>query len=87
MSKWCLLDNNKTSLVDVQGHVYTEWQRRQQVKDYLNKIIEQHDPAGFIIASGSEADIKCIYGIAISELEEWCNKTGRKIYAFTSCKQ
>ena len=87
MSKWCLLDNNKTSAIDVQGYEYTTWQRRQQIKDYLNEIIEKHDPAGFIIVSGSEADIQCIYGMAISELEEWCNKTGRKVYAFTSCKQ
>ena len=66
MSKWCILNNNKTSEIDVQGRPYTSWQRHQHVKDYLNDIIEQHDPAGFIIASGSESDIKCIYGIAIS---------------------
>ena len=87
MSKWCILDSNNTSAIAIDGQVYSWWQRKQQVKEYLNNIIEQHDPAGFIIASGSESDIECIYGNAISELEEWCNKTGRKIYAFTSCMQ
>ena len=71
MSKWCLLDHRNTSAVDVQGHEYTKWQRRQQVKDYLNKIIEQHDPAGFIIASGSESDIKCIYLKMDSQPSYW----------------
>ncbi len=87
MSKWCVLDKEKTSAVDIQGRPKHQWRRRQQVKEYLANIIEQYDPAGFIIASGSEADIKCLYSAAISELETWCNKTGRKIYAFTSCKQ
>lgn len=87
MSKWLLIDHKYTSRVDIQGKPYLLSQRSQQIKNWLYNLIDQYDPAGFLIVSGGEADISSIYGLAIDELKPWCDKTGRKIYAFASCKQ
>ncbi len=82
MSKWCLLNHNITHNYD---RSYEDHQ--EELRNYLNPIIDQHDPAGFLIVSGGEADIQTIYGAAIRHLEPWCRKTGRKIHVFASCNQ
>ena len=82
MSKWCLLNHR---IIHNYDQSYEDHQ--EELRNYLNPIIDQHDPAGFLIVSGGEADIQCIYGAAIRHLEPWCRKTGRKIHVFASCNQ
>lgn len=81
-SKWCFIDVNKyrdpVHLPNLDNY-------RNICKDYVDNLILQYQPAGFVIVTPSENDIKTLYGECIDFLKEYCINNNKKIHIFCSC--
>jgi len=83
-NKWCHIDVN-IYRDPIQCGIHDFNSYRDICKKYIDDLILQHQPEGFVIISPSEADIKTLYGECIELLKDYCTNNNKKIYVFCSC--
>ena len=83
-NKWCHIDVN-IYRDPIQCGIHDFNSYRDICKKYIDDLILQHQPEGFVIIYPSEADIKTLYGECIELLKDYCNTNNKKIYVFCSC--
>jgi len=68
MSKYCLIDEEQYRPGNQGGRFEGTDAYQTQCRNYVNDLIEKYHPEAFIITSGSELDIKSIFGEVITHI-------------------